>query len=207
MTWITDTTRLLRCCRFSRSLPSRVSFYPSYLPSPLKGGDRRHGFPSSASRRCLLLAALLLFIITTISYSLDLTIQVANIALGPAEPDLTALALMERIYAPDVIFERINVGYFCYIHNRTRSITQQYILTDAIVVWRAWVVSETVVLRIILVVCLLGTTGECLIIAISTRVNLILSQPVPSSMRLSKWKQGSSRLLQHPSRSWSPSLY
>ena len=73
---------------------------------------RHQGIPSATSKRCLLAAALLLFSTDTITYGLDLVLNgINNIKLGPFNADSGAVSLAAQLWAPDVIFIRINVSH------------------------------------------------------------------------------------------------
>ena len=73
---------------------------------------RHQGIPSTNSKRCLLAAALLLFSSDTSTYALDLVASgINNIKLGPFNADSSAVSLAEQLYAPDIIFARINVSH------------------------------------------------------------------------------------------------
>ena len=73
---------------------------------------RHQGIPSTTSKRCLLAAASLLFSSDTITYALDLLCRgILNIKLGPFNADSGAVSLAEQLYAPLIIFIRINVSH------------------------------------------------------------------------------------------------
>ena len=84
-----------------------------------------------------------------------LRVGILNIKLGPFNTDSHAVSLAEQLFAPDIIFQRINVSYTL----DPQDLVCSYFYTDTIVVWRAWVICQSALSHMILAACLFGTIG------------------------------------------------
>ena len=102
--------RLFCDCCYSGNLSAYVGDSNSVIYW-LTAAFRHQGIPSATSKRCLLAAALFLFSTDTITYALDFVLNgINNIKLGPLNADSHAVSLAEQLWAPEIIFERINVS-------------------------------------------------------------------------------------------------
>lgn len=97
---------------------------------------------SSVGRRYIVAAVAIFFVSTTVIWAADLVYQLANLAAGPNYDNQSALRLAERLFVVITVFSRIN-----------------YILSDCLVIWRAWVLADRRVLRLVLAVSMVITAG------------------------------------------------
>lgn len=115
---------------------------------------------SSIAQRSLLVAVLSFIISSSVFCAASLTHDFAHLASGPYDDNQGAVLLMERIFPIMTVCSRINL-----------------LLSDVLVVWRAWVLADHRLMRIVLAVCLAIAavfTVACIVLVIPDAFQTII---------------------------------
>lgn len=97
---------------------------------------------SLPSQHALLTAAVVFLLSATILCVADFAFQLANMALGPYNDNPGAMVVCARTYIIQIVCERII-----------------FLLNDGLVVWRAWVLADRLIFRLMLAFVMLTTIG------------------------------------------------